>query len=208
MKLKIYGSTIIPIILLLFFGCQIDPRNENKMAQGEPDIEPRFNESNFLKYTEDFSDESWSKYALEIQNNATLDPNKNPNADLVDFSGNLKESRLSQTIGGLKEGYYAFSIYLRTIEGDSGEFTISAHSKSLVEEWRNTTINLTDSGWKRVDVRVYIKGEGSVTVYAGNNRVKGSANNLKRVYMWGAQLEKIDSREAKLTEYGGNYVLK
>ncbi|MEO2050433.1 MAG: hypothetical protein ABGX00_01620 [Allomuricauda sp.] len=194
--------------LLLFSGCQKESRgSQNKVISGT-EILPRFNESNFLRYTEDFSDESWAKVALEIQNNAALDPNGNPNADLVDFASNMKESRLSQTIQGLKEGYYAFSIYLKATEGDSGEFTISAHSKSLVEEWRNATIRLNDSTWERVDVRVYIKGRGSVTVYAGNNRVKKTENNIKRLYMWGAQLEKLSLREDKLSEYGGNYVLK
>ncbi|GAA4280190.1 phage head spike fiber domain-containing protein [Gaetbulibacter aestuarii] len=203
-------KTVFVIFVFLVFSCKKRGYliNELRSDNNRKIFNLENTESNYLIYTEDFMDESWSKFHVKVRNNATLDPNGNPTADLVDFSEDISNSRISQVVDNLPEGYYAFSIYLKALKGDIGKFIISVKSRGNKEEWRNRSIKIEDSHWKRVDVRIKLDSVGSIVIYPGNRLVNGSDKSLKRIYMWGAQLEKINSISSELKKYKGVKVIK
>lgn len=197
-------------LILCFFHCRErgEIRNEIETSSNRLAFSNEYEHINYLVYTEDFIDQTWDRHKLRVRNNSAIDPNGNLTADLVDFSEDSMTSRLSQTVYNLKEGFYAFSIYLRAIEGQGGQFTISINSLGNKKEWRNTSIMINDKEWKRVDVRVKLDTLANIIVYPSNNLVKGTKENLKQVYMWGAQLEKIDYRDSPIHPYKGINIIK
>ena len=59
--------------------------------------------------------------------------------------------------------------------------------------------------WERLEVQVRVQGEGSLMVYPAYALIKGAT--LQRAYLWGAQLERIDSLNSDIQSYRGNDVI-
>lgn len=165
-------------------------------------------ECNLLEYTEDFADISWTSIKTSVENNKTLDPNGNPNADLIDMSESTELSRVYQVISDLDDGYYAFSLYIRALQGGFGKYAIGAHfrGQGKARQFRSRLTVINDSTWTRANLVIKVEGKGDLIVYPGYVRIKGS--EMKKAYIWGAQLEKLDSYKSSIKPYKGSFVIK
>lgn len=196
---------MVIFLISLGLGCGRSKRTTFNRNQVPVAISYHSDNHNILRYTEDFGDKSWSRKKVNIANNAVLDPNGNPNADLVDISMDRTESRVFQVISDLEEGYYAFSVYAKAVGSDRGTFAIGAEFKGERRYWQKSVRELNNVDWERLEVQVRVQGEGSLMVYPAYALIKGAT--LQRAYLWGAQLERIDSLNSDIQSYRGNDVI-
>lgn len=160
---------------------------------------------NLLHYTEDFHDEYWFKDEALVQNNVATDPNKQRTADLLDISGDPKESRVYQLVDSVQPGTYIFTVHLRSTPGMKGSFAIGVEFRGEKRIWNKEVVELSDEAWTRASVKIQVPAEGEIVVFPAYALIKGSS--LNKVYAWGAQLERINSTDESAGAYCGNEVL-
>lgn len=196
------------IIFFLFVITIISCKKSNQEKSDKNLVAIKDGGYNILKYTEDFGDINWVSSQAMIFNNETLDPNGNPNADLIDISEDVDQSRVYQIISNLDDGYYAFSVHIKALPGKHGKYTIGATFRGVGEkhQFRSHIANINDSVWTRAHVIIKKEGSGNMVVYPGYSKINGS--EIKKAYIWGAQLEKLESYLSDIKPYKGSFVIK
>ncbi|MEC3906306.1 hypothetical protein VOI54_04710 [Tamlana sp. 2201CG12-4] len=163
------------------------------------------NQINLLHYTEDFSDMSWTKEYVIVKDNKAISPKKRPSADLIDLT-NKADSRIYQMVPTLSEGSYAFTVYLKAFEGESGLFPITAFCKGKNGKYVNALVDINSENWTRATIKVSQDSVGDILVYPGNLRVKDYT--LTKAYVWGGQLEKLNTILDTPKPYVGNDIIE
>ncbi len=201
----VFMKKIIPgirsfLLMLLFISCREDyqPPWKNETLQVSSC-------ENLLSYTEDFFDETWYRNRVSVINNATLDPNGNPNADLIDFSYDPQKSRVYQHIYNLEPGTYSFSIFLKAVGVTKSTHAIGIRFDGNESSWNKKIVQINDSNWTRGEVRIKTRIPGTVTVYPAYALIRGGES--KRIYAWGAQLIKLDTLSSHKPTYCGKDVI-
>ncbi|UOY08830.1 hypothetical protein L0P88_09805 [Muricauda sp. SCSIO 64092] len=187
-------------LILFVLSC-----GEDKKSTIETNIHTGTTSINLLEYTEDFSDMVWTREDVIVEDNCVESPEIRPSADLIDLTKN-KKSRIYQMIPELDQGYYVFSIYIKAIRGQEGTFPITAFSKGKNGEYNNKLVKINSQVWTRAIVRVSQDSMGDIVVYPGNGMVKGAT--LKKAYIWGAQLERLDSLTENPKPYSGRNIIE
>ncbi|MGI9547441.1 MAG: phage head spike fiber domain-containing protein [Flavobacteriaceae bacterium] len=188
------------VMLLVLLSC----RKGYQPPWNNESLQP-INCDNLLSYTEDFFDETWYRNSVKVINNATLDPNGSPNADLIDFSSDSLESRLYQRRFDLEPGTYSFSIFLKAAEEVSSTHAIGINFEGEENSWNKSIVKINDSTWTRGEVRIKTNKAGSIAVYPAYALIKGGQAN--RVFAWGAQLNEMKNISPAPPSYCGKNVI-
>ena len=183
---------IISIVFFIVSSCKNDKKD---VVNDKKEVYVK----NYLEYTEDFSDQTWSKTKVIIKENLIQSPKKTLSADLLDLSIDSTQSRLAQIAVGLKKGFYTFSIYVKALPGQNGKHAIAAFSKGQNGVFKSVLASITDKEWTRVEVNISQDSSGDIIVYPGNMQIEG--NKLNKVYIWGAQLEKKENSNTPIKPY-------
>jgi lipopolysaccharide export system protein LptA len=140
--------------------------------------------NNLLLYTNEFDNNKWYKNGLKVLNNNEKAPNGNMNAVSIIGIGN-KDGHILQQVTENK-GVFKFSIWLK------GSGTIRIRLQEAGGDYTNyetLDIELTDS-WEQYDIETKKEIDG--------NNLRCVISNIQTndtVYLWGANLIKIDHSE-------------
>ncbi len=162
-------------------------------------LEPQ--STNFITYSEDFSDSSWVKTNSTVVSNSTISPSGSLN------SGKLVESS-SSSPHGINVNYsstssMSFSVFAKAAErtfvqlqaGYVGftDCVFDLSNGTILIEEANVTGNIEDygNGWYRCSVSYNSSGLNNPTIklYNGSDNYQGDGTS--GLYIWGAQLEQL-----------------
>ena len=156
---------------------------------------------NLFKYTEEFDNGFWSKYAVTLTTNATTAPDgtntasrivatASNNTHQVQFTNNYGTDTFTQSIYA-KAGEYSYLVINGLQSGDFTYFNLSNGTIGNIHS-AHSNVTMTDvgNGWYRCSVTHAGTNNGAGFGVAENNGAHNfTGDGTSGIYIWGAQLE-------------------
>ena len=154
--------------------------------------------TNYIEYSEDFSQSPWTKLNSTITSNTGISPDGSQNADRVYFNGTFNAA-LREGITTTNTNVYTFSIWIKKI---SANYT--SNDKARIEAFGSGTVGILLLGDALNSAEVGESVRYSVTTSAstgGTSYFQFRSDEEATFEVWGAQLE----QQAYATSYIPNY---
>ena len=159
---------------------------------------------NLFKYTEEFDNGFWNKYAVTLTTNATTAPDgtntasrivatASNNTHQVQFTNNYGTDTFTQSIYA-KAGEYSYLVINGLQSGDFTYFNLSNGTiGNITGAHSNVTMTDVGNGWYRCSVTHAGNNNGAGFGGAENNGAHiFTGDGSSGIYIWGAQLEKAN----------------
>ena len=159
---------------------------------------------NLFKYTEEFDNGYWTKYAVTLTTNATTAPDgtntasrivatASNNTHQVQFTNNYGTDTFTQSIYA-KAGEYSYLVINGLQSGDFTYFNLSNGTiGNITGAHSNVTMTDVGNGWYRCSVTHAGNNNGAGFGGAENNGAHiFTGDGSSGIYIWGAQLEKAN----------------
>jgi hypothetical protein len=133
--------------------------------------------TNYVKYSEDFTQSDWQKSGATITANSIISPDGTQNATRVQFSAGSRY--VYQTISGVPAGSVTISCYIKGASVQNIGFSdgnANPNQITLTTEWQRYTFTFTYSS-------------GGIGIQFDNYFGVMPNQESKDFYIWGAQLE-------------------
>ena len=150
--------------------------------------------TNYIEYSEDFSQSPWTKLNSTITSNTGISPDGSQNADRVYFNGTFNAA-LREGITTTNTNVYTFSIWIKKI---SANYT--SNDKARIEAFGSGTVGILLLGDALNSAEVGESVRYSVTTSAstgGTSYFQFRSDEEATFEVWGAQLE----QQAYATSY-------
>jgi len=155
--------------------------------------------TNYVEYSEDFSQSPWTKINSTITSNTGISPDGSQNADRVYFNGTFNAA-LREEITTTNTNVYTFSIWIKKI---SANYT--SNDKARIEAFGSGTVGILLLGDALNSAEVGESVRYSVTTSAstgGTSYFQFRSDEEATFEVWGAQVEPLSYATSYIPNYG------
>ena len=155
--------------------------------------------TNYIEYSEDFAQSSWSKLNSTITSNTGISPDGGQNADELYFNGTFNAA-LREGITTTSTKIYTFSIWIKKI---SANYT--SNDKARIEAFGSGTVGVLLLGDALNSVEVGESVRYSVTTSAstgGTSYFQFRSDEEATFEVWGSQVEPLSYASSYIPNYG------
>ena len=166
---------------------------------GCPSLLLEVTSTNYIEYSEDFSQSTWTKINSTITSNTGISPDGGQNADELYFNGTFNAA-LREGITTTSTKIYTFSIWIKKI---SANYT--SNDKARIEAFGSGTVGVLLLGDALNSVEVGESVRYSVTTSAstgGTSYFQFRSDEEATFEVWGSQVEPLSYASSYIPNYG------